>query len=83
MAICLSLSNGQGSGEPLKVSDCQSILTVKYAIAHIAIVELVYDTRVRYTLHLCMETEWESLRSQKLNGVVGVDIGEIHPMVSP
>jgi len=73
----LVLSNGR-QGDPLKVRLPKNF-DLKYAIAHIAIVELVYD-KGQYTLHFVYGVE-KPLKSDA-EGVVGVDIGEIHPMVS-
>ena len=73
----LRLSNGQGN-EPLYVNLPKNF-DVQYAIAHIAIVELVYD-KGQYSLHFVYSVE-KVLKSDG-EGVVGVDIGEIHPMVS-
>ncbi|MYB95323.1 IS200/IS605 family element transposase accessory protein TnpB [Candidatus Poribacteria bacterium] len=73
----LVLSNGQGNA-PLKVQLPKNF-DLKYAISHIAIVELVYD-KGQYTLHFVYNVG-KSVKS-KAKGVVGVDIGEIHPMVS-
>ena len=71
------LSNGQGN-EPLKVQLPKNF-DLKYAISHIAIVELVYNNG-QYTLHFVYNVG-KPVKS-KAKGVVGVDIGEIHPMVS-
>ncbi len=73
----LRLSNGQGN-EPLYVKLPKNF-DVQYAIAHIAIVELVYD-KGQYSLHFVYGVE-KALKSDG-EGIVGVDIGEIHPMVS-
>ncbi len=73
----LRLSNGQGN-EPLYVNLPKNF-DVQYAIAHIAIVELVYD-KGQYFLHFVYGVE-KALKSDG-EGIVGVDIGEIHPMVS-
>ena len=73
----LVLSNGQGN-EPLKVRLPKNF-DLQYAISHIAIVELVYD-KGRYTLHFVYGVE-KPVKSEA-KGIVGVDIGEIHPMVS-
>ena len=73
----LVLSNGRGN-EPLKVRLPKNF-DLKYAMVHIAIVELVYD-KGRYTLHFVYGVE-KVLKSEA-EGVVGVDIGEIHPIVS-
>ena len=73
----LRLSNGQ-CNEPLYVNLPKNF-DVQYAIAHIAIVELVYD-KGQYSLHFVYGVE-KALKSDG-EGVVGVDIGEIHPIVS-
>ena len=74
----LRLSNGQGN-EPLYVALPKNF-DVQYAISHIAIVELVYD-KGQYSLHFVYGVEKETLKSAG-EGIVGVDIGEIHPIVS-
>ena len=74
----LRLSNGQGD-EPLYVTLPKNF-DVQYALSHIAIVELVYD-KGQYSLHFVYGVEKETLKSDA-EGIVGVDIGEIHPMVS-
>ena len=74
----MRLSNGQGN-EPLYIALPKNF-DVKYAIAHIAIVELVYD-KGQYSLHFVYGIEKETVKSDG-EGVVGVDIGEIHPMVN-
>ncbi len=73
----LILSNGR-RGEPLKVR-LPKTFDLVYAMAHIAIVELVYD-KGRYTLHFVYNVG-KPLKSKE-KGIVGVDIGEIHPMAS-
>ena len=73
----LVLSNGQGN-EPLKVRLPKNF-DLKYAMAHIAIVELVYD-KGQYSLNFVYGVG-KPLKSNA-EGVVGVDIGEIHLMVS-
>ena len=73
----LVLSNGLGN-EPLKVKLPKNF-DLAYAISHIAIVELVYD-KGQYSLHFVYGIE-KALKSDA-EGIVGVDIGEIHPMVS-
>ena len=74
----LVLSNGQGN-EPLKVRLPKNF-DLKYAMAHIAVVELVYD-KGQYTLHFVYGNREKPLKSDA-EGIVGVDIGEIHPLVS-
>lgn len=71
------LSNGR-YGEPLEVRLPKNF-DLKYAMAHIAIVELVYD-KGQYTLHFVYGVETPVKANAA--GIVGVDIGEIHPMVS-
>ena len=73
----LSLSNGRGN-KPLVVS-LPKEFDIKYAESHIALVELVYD-KGQYCLHFVYNVV-KPVKS-KLEGIVGVDIGEIHPMVS-
>ena len=73
----LVLSNGQGN-EPLKVRLPKNF-DFQYAVSHITIVELVY-AKGRYTLHFVYGVS-KPLKS-KAKGIVGVDIGEIHSMVS-
>ena len=74
----LRLSNGQGN-EPLYVTLPKNF-DVQYALSHIAIVELVYD-KGQYSLHFVYGVAKATLNSEG-EGIVGVDIGEIHLMVS-
>ena len=73
----LSLSNGR-CNKPLEVNLPKNF-DIKYAESHIALVELVYD-KGQYSLHFVYNVS-KPVKS-KSEGVVGVDIGEIHPMVS-
>jgi len=72
----LILSNGK-SGAPLKVRLPENF-DIKYAMTHIAIVELVYDNG-QYFLHFVYNVG-KPVKS-KAKGIAGVDIGEIHPIV--
>ncbi len=68
------LSNGR-SGKPLVVD-----LPKRFDIKDIpAIINLVYN-KGQYELHFVYKIE-KSVKTEK-NGIVGVDIGEIHPMAS-
>ena len=71
------LSNGRGN-KPLKVN-LPKKFDIKYAESHIAIVELVYE-KGQYSIHFVYDVG-KPLKSES-KGVVGVDIGEIHPIVS-
>ncbi len=73
----LVLSNGLGN-EPLKVRLPKNF-DLAYAMTHIAIVELVYN-KGQYSLHFVYGVA-KPLKSKE-KGIVGVDIGEIHPMVT-
>ena len=73
----LILSNGRGN-KPLEVNLPQKF-DVKDAKSDIALVELVYD-KGQYCLHFVYNV-CKPVKS-KSEGLVGVDIGEIHPMVS-
>ena len=69
----LILSNGKGN-ESLEVK-----LSKKIDISDIALIELVYN-KGQYQLHFVYKTE--DAEDVKSDGVMGVDVGEIHPIVS-
>lgn len=73
----LILSNGRGN-KPLEVNLPKSF-DIRYAESDIAMIELVYD-KGQYSFHFVYNVG-KAVKS-KSDGVVGVDIGEIHPMVS-
>ena len=73
----LILSNGRRS-KALRVSLPKNF-DIKYAKSNIAMIELVYD-KGQYSLHFVYNVD-KPVKS-KSDGVVGVDIGEIHPIVS-
>ncbi|MDE0687612.1 MAG: transposase [Candidatus Poribacteria bacterium] len=71
------LSNGKGNHPPLQIQLPKSFnLSI---VSDIVIVNLVY-THGHYELHFVYNTE--KTDASKANGVAGVDIGEIHPIVS-
>ena len=70
------LSNGRGN-PPLQIP-LPKLFNLS-VVSNIAIVNLVY-TRGYYELHFVYNTEKPD--ASKADGVVGVDIGEIHPIVS-
>ena len=73
----LILSNGRRS-KALRVLLAKNF-DIKYAESNIAMIELVYD-KGQYYLHFVYNIE-KPVKS-KSDRVVGVDIGEIHPIVS-
>ena len=70
------LSNGRGN-PPLQIP-LPKLFNLS-VVSNIAIVNLVY-TRGHYELHFVYNTEKPD--ASKADGIVGVDIGEIHPIVS-
>ena len=69
----LILSNGKGN-ESLEVK-----LSKKIDISDIDLIEPVYN-KGQYQLHFVYKTE--DAEDVKSDGVMGVDVGEIHPIVS-
>ena len=73
----LILSNGR-CNKPLRVNLPKSF-DIEYAKSQIAMIELVYN-KGQYSLHFVYNVG-KPVKSES-EGIVGVDIGEIHPIVS-